>query len=222
MTSQQFNQSASTLQDKINSARALLLFASAEHGKGLYLTSSFGLQSAVLLHMVSTLLPDVKIIRIDTQHGHPETEDYFKELTRLLKLEDRIMTYQGRMTAQDQLEKFGEPAIGGKPTDIYKQINKVEPRNRAFKELGVTGWITGVQHRQSEQRGKHEFIEKMEFGNKFFPTLNWSSKDVFDYMKAFDLPQHPLWHKGYTTVGDVFENPYDRGECGLHDFDPVI
>jgi len=222
MTHPPFNAAATTLQDKIASAKALLQFAWEEHKQGLYLTSSFGRQAAVLLHMVSTLLPEVKIIRIDTQHGHPETEDYLTDLTRILNLEDRIITYRGLMTPEAQLVTFGPPHIDGKATEIYKQINKIEPRNRAFRELGVTGWITGVQHQQSELRATHDFIEKMEFGDKFFPTLKWTSKDVYEYMQIHGLPQHPLWHKGYTTIGDVFEDPYSRDECGMHTFDPVI
>lgn len=212
----------SSLEAKIVSAKSLLQQAHEQHKDNLCLTTSFGAQSAVLLHMVSTLLPDVKILHIDTQHAHQETGQYKKDLVQLLKIEEQIITYRAGLTREQQKRLFGEPAINGLATDHYKQMNKVEPRDRAFRDLAITGWITGVQKQQSELRATHVSIEKMQFGEKFFPTLEWTSKDVFQYMKSFNLPTHPLWDKGYTTIGDDFEDPFDRVECGIHSFDPVI
>ena len=115
--------------------------------------------------------------------------------------------------------------------DTYDRIRKVEPLDRAFRELQPQGWISGLRrqqtsHRQSLDRVRHD-------GERFriLPILDWTSRNVYDYMLKHGLPQHPLWEEGYSTVGDwhssramTADDADERAtrfnglkeECGIH------
>ena len=98
-------------------------------------------------------------------------------------------------------------------------------------ELGARVWISGVRRAQSTSRANRPVLEAQNRVWKLYPILEWNEKAIYDYMIAHDLPFHPLWEKGYVSVGDWHSTaPLTAGmtaeetrfggekrECGLHE-----
>jgi phosphoadenosine phosphosulfate reductase len=221
--------------DKVNAdladadAAAIVRWAADSFGRGLILTSSFGAQSAVMLHLVTRVVPDIPVVLIDTGYLFPETYQFVEQLTDRLKL--NLKVYQPAITPARQEALFGrlwENGVEG--LKKYHQINKIEPMQRALRELNVTAWLAGLRARQTEHRAALRTVEIQDGRYKVHPILRWSGKDVYEYLKAHDLPHHPLYEKGYPSIGDTHSTrPITAGEderagrfsglkqeCGLH------
>lgn len=118
----------------------------------LVVTTSFGIQSAVMLHMVSEIVPNVTVVWVDTGYFPPETYRYAEQLCDRLQI--RLKIYQS------ELSPARMEAIYGKLWDnqdieslkLYNRIRKVEPLHRAFNELQCQVWLTGVRRSQTEKR----------------------------------------------------------------------
>ncbi len=194
------------------------------------LSSSFGAQSAVLLHMVTKQKPEIPVILVDTGYLFPETYDFIESLTKRLNL--NLKTYRAPLSPAQQEAQFGklwENGIDG--ITQYNQINKVEPMNRALEELGAWAWIAGLRRQQSSTRKNLTFIRPQAERLKIHPILDWTDKEIFDYLKKYDLPYHPLWEQGYVSIGDIHTTrKLEAGmseeetrffglkrECGLHE-----
>ncbi|MGK0456772.1 MAG: phosphoadenosine phosphosulfate reductase [Lentimonas sp.] len=199
-------------------------------GDQLILSTSFGIQSAVMLHLVTTQFPDVPIIFIDTGYLFPETYRFAEELTKRLNL--NLKTYLPRQSAAYQEAIYGklwEQGVEG--LTQYNRINKIEPMNRAVEELGAKAWLSGLRRNQSSTREHRKVTEQQNKIMKVYPIIDWNDKDVYDYLTKNNLPYHPLWEEGYVSVGDwhstnklsegmTAENTRFGGlkrECGLHE-----
>ncbi len=194
------------------------------------LTSSFGIQSAVLLHMATGIKPDIPVVMIDTGYLFPETYRFVDQLTERLKL--NLWVFRPRMSPIWQETRYGKLWEGGKPgLEKYNYLNKVEPMQRAVQELNIKGWIAGLRRGQSESRKELDILGLQDGVCKIHPIIEWSNKEVHEYLKAYDLPYHPLWEAGYVSVGDIHttrklepgmteEETRFHGlkrECGLHE-----
>ena len=194
------------------------------------LTSSFGAQAAVSLHMATQIWPEIPVILIDTGYLFPETYRFIDELTERLSLNLHI--YRADLSPAWQEARFGklwEQGLDG--IEKYNQMNKVEPLNRAIQELGAHAWIAGLRRQQSSGRSQLPVLAISKGRLKVHPIIDWSDRDVFVYLKKFDLPYHPLWSQGYISIGDVhttqkFEAGMDpeqvrffglKRECGIHE-----
>jgi phosphoadenosine phosphosulfate reductase len=134
------------ISEKLENASALerIGWGVENFGEGLVMSSSFGAQSAVMLHMVSTLAPAVPIILVDTGYLFPETYQFIENLQRRLDLNLRI--FLPGITAARQEVLYGKLWEQGKTgIEKYNLINKVEPMNCALKELGAKGWLSWTQ-----------------------------------------------------------------------------
>jgi phosphoadenosine phosphosulfate reductase len=82
-------------------------------------------------------------------------------------------------------------------------MNKNEPFERAMKELEPRAWLRGIRRAQSDTRKGAQFVEWNSRYNCYAvsPLLNWSTRDIYQYMKQHDLPYHPLYEKGYLSIG---------------------
>jgi len=208
----------------------LLRWASGEFGDGLAMSTSFGIQSAVTLHLVTSIRPDVPVIWVDTGYLPDETLAYAYTLTQKLNL--NLQIYQSPVSPQAMEAEHGKlwESDDVEDLNLYDRIRKVEPMQRALKELSVQGWISGLRAEQTEFRKKLPPIKRHNNQYRIYPILEWSSRDIYYYMNDNGLPQHPLFHQGYSTVGDkhssrptrIDEDERDtrfRGkkqECGLH------
>lgn len=193
------------------------------------LSSSFGIQSAVMLHMLTQVDPDIPVILTDTGHLFPETYQFIDKLTDKLKL--NLQVYSAKESAAWQVAKYGEEWV--KDTDSLKQYNrrnKVEPLERGLSELQAGTWFSGVRRQQSEHRQGLSVVSILRGRFKVHPIIDWHNKDVHQYLTKHGLPYHPLWDQGYVSVGDVHSTkPLTLGmdesdtrfggmqrECGLH------
>lgn len=188
------------------------------HGDGLILSTSFGAQSAVMLHRVTRIVPSIKVVFIDTGYLFPETYRFADELTERLNL--NLRTYRPLRTAAQQEALEGRRWDGDDAAKAaYNLENKVEPMNRAVVDLGATGWLSGLRRDQSKRRAGLEYEEAQGAVTKYYPILDMTSRDVYYYLKDNGLPNHPLVDLGYTSIGDWHSTEIgtQRAECGLHD-----
>jgi phosphoadenosine phosphosulfate reductase len=165
------------------------------------LTSSFGAQSAVLLHMATQQRPDLPVLLLDTGYLFPETYQFIDELTQRLSL--NLKVYRPLVSAAWQEARYGklwEQGVEG--ITRYNQMNKLEPMDRAVRELKAKAWISGVRRGQSEDRDKMEVLGVKNGVLRLHPLIDWNDKNVFDYLTAHNLPYHPLWYEGYPSIGD--------------------
>lgn len=204
-----------------------------EHLPGRHvLTSSFGAQAAVSLHLVSKHAPDIPVVFIDTGYLFPETYRFVDELTERLQLNLRV--YRSLTSPAWQEARHGrrwEQGLDG--LEAYNYDNKVEPMQRALRELEVGTWFAGLRRAQTASRAKVPFLDWSGDRWKVHPIADWSERDVYLYLKKNDLPYHPLWKQGYVSIGDVHTTRSLRDvdhvektrffglkrECGLHEID---
>ena len=153
----------------------------------LAVSSSFGAESAVLLHLVTRLWPGIPVLFTDTGFHFPETLKHRDLLVQRLKLNLRVL--EPEMPHEEFLARNGN--LYEKDPDACCAINKVAPFQKALGDY--KGWITGVRRDQASTRKNLEFVEMSKEGlYKINPLLNWTSKMFWDYAKANDLPYHPL------------------------------
>ena len=212
------------------SASERVRWAHEQFGDGLILSTSFGIQSAVMLHLVTTQIPDIPVVFIDTGYPFPETYQFVEKLTERLNL--NLKTYLPLQSSAHQEAihgKLWEQGIEG--LRQYNQINKIEPMNRAVQELGAKAWLSGLRRKQSSTREHRKVTEQQNKIIKVYPIIDWSDRDVYNYLTQHDLPYHPLWEQGYVSVGDWHstsklgegmstEDTRFGGlkrECGLHE-----
>jgi len=212
-----------------------LAWAHQTFGPGLALTTSFGIQSAVLLHMVSELdqrsgAALIPVIWVDTGYLPPETYRYAEQLHELLGFDLRVV--QASMSPARMEALHGRLWESGtlEDLDLYNRLRKVEPLDRAFRDLKVSCWASGVRGSQTDHRRAMAPLQAVRGLWSLRPLLSWSRKDVFYYMEQHGLPQHPLFEQGYSTVGDWHTSAPDDGttngratrfgglkqECGIH------
>ena len=209
----------------------LVQWAADTFGDGLVLSTSFGIQAAVMLHLVTCVVPDVPVIWVDTGYLPKETYQFAEELSERLHLNlkiyqspispARMEALYGRLWAEEDLDALNR----------YDYMRKVEPMQRALKELGATAWLAGLRSEQTSHRQSLNWVTRQADIYKVHPILNWNSRDIYQYLTAHDLPYHPMFDQGYVTVGDwhssrpLTANDEDerdtrfRGlkqECGLH------
>ncbi len=227
----------------LDAARALLASSSPQDrlawaqqtfGDGFALTTSFGIQAAVLLHMVSQLGErsgqPVQVIWVDTGYLPPETYHYADQLVERLQL--RLHVAQAAVSPAHMEARHGRLWESGNVEDLelYHRIRKVEPLDRALTQLQVRCWASGVRGSQTDHRAAMQPLDPVRGRWSLRPVLTWTKRDVYYYMQEHDLPQHPLFEQGYSTVGDWHSSGPDDGsvsgratrfgglkqECGIH------
>ena len=215
------------------SADNLLRWAAGEFDDSLVVTTSFGIQSAVTLRLATSVKPNIKVVWVDTGYLPDETYAYATTLIKQLNL--NIQVYESSVSPAEMEAQHGRLWESNRVEDLnlYDQIRKVEPMQRALEELNVRGWVSGLRASQTEFRKRLPPLKRSGSQFRIHPILDWTNRDVFYFMQEHDLPQHPLFHKGYATVGDSHSSrPFDakdsserdtrfRGlkqECGLHTF----
>jgi len=194
------------------------------------LTSSFGAQAAVTLHLVTQVSPGIPVVLIDTGYLFPETYRFVDELAGQLKL--NLKVFRSEASPAWQETRFGrlwEQGLAG--IEQYNRINKQEPMERALAELRAETWISGVRRVQAPTRARIVPIEFRRGRYRVHPIFDWTDREVGRYLKQHALPYHPLWDKGYLSIGDwhTTRSLADAGsaeglrffglkrECGLHE-----
>jgi phosphoadenosine phosphosulfate reductase len=212
------------------SAQERVKWAVDTYGDGLVLTTSFGVQAAVMLHLVTQVAPKIPVIFIDTGYLFPETYRFAAELTK--KLDLNLKTYVPTQTATQQEALHGkqwEQGLDG--LKRYNHLNKVEPMDRAVRDLKATAWLAGLRRSQASTRGQLPVVQHQNKITKVHPIIDWDNRTVHRYLTENGLNYHPLWEEGYVSVGDwhstsklevgMTEEQTRFGglkrECGLHE-----
>ncbi len=195
-------------------------------------SSSFGAQSAVMLHMMSAQKADIPVVVIDTGYLFPETYRFIDEMQERLDL--NLKVYRSAISSAWQEARHGrrwERGVDG--ISDYNRDNKVLPMEQALVELDAGTWFAGLRRSQSSSRAATPFVDSSGERWKVHPIADWSDRDVYQYLKKHKLPYHPLWEKGYVSIGDVHTTrslaevgSLDetrflglKRECGLHEMD---
>jgi len=190
------------------------------------LVSSFGAESAVLLHMVSRIKPDLPVIFLDTRKLFGETLRYRDDLIAKLGLTGirTIRPDEDEVKAQD-----GNGLLWARDPDACCALRKTRPLNKALDEFDA--WITGRKHFHSEGRAALPTIEHDGKHVKLNPLVKWNAEKISAYMKEHDLPPHPLVAEGFLSIGcmpctrrveageDVRAGRWSgiaKTECGIH------
>jgi phosphoadenosine phosphosulfate reductase len=168
----------------------------------LIMTSSFGVESALLLHMATRAMPNIRIVMIDTGYLFPETHLFMEQLRDRLKL--NVWIYRTANDPIQYLASAGEkdPAWRN-DVDACCRANKTEPLSRAMKQLKPKAWLRGIRRDQALSRRNRAFVEWSRRDNcwAISPLLNMNARQIFAYMKMHDLPYHPMYAKGYASIG---------------------
>ncbi len=205
-----------------------LRFLYEQLGDRLVASTSFGLQAAIMLHLIKEHAPKIPVVFIDTGFLFPETYQYAEQLTQQLDLDLRI--YQPSVSAARMQALWGnlwEQSQDG--ADRYGLITKIEPMNRALREIGADVWLSGLRRSHSSTRVDRPYVEQQKRTVKAYPILDWADAQVDLYFHQNSLPRHPLAAHGYATMGDWHSTrPVENGdveasrfngekfECGLH------
>ncbi len=207
----------------------IIRWAARTFGAGLIMSSSFGAESALMLHLVTRDAPRVPVVFLDTGYLFPETYTFAEELTQRFQL--NLQVYGPKISAARQEALYGRLWDGDdEQLARYNQINKVEPMDRALSELHARAWIAGLRRDQTAFRSTLRPVELVDGVYKVHPILGWSKADIERYMMQNDLPYHPLYAYGYRSIGDVHStrpttvgedarsgrNLGVKNECGIH------
>lgn len=209
-------------------AASRVKWAIGEFGEDVALSSSFGADSAVMLHLCTQVKPDMRVIAVDTGMLFPETIQFRTELLKRLKLNLRV--YCIPPTDEVLVDSAGQMWLTNPAaccSDEKRRLFDV-----AKKELSLRAWLTGIRREQTETRRQSTFVSKDHLGLlKISPILDWSAEQIEEYMRRNNLPYHPLREKGYLSIGCACctrpvkdgEDPragrwpgQAKTECGLH------
>jgi len=213
---------------EVDAARALIAATLETPGK-VCVTSSFQTECVALVHLLIAERPDIPVLFLDTGYHFAETYAYRDQIAEKLKL--NLVNLLPAQTVAEQEAQFGL---------LYKSdpgrccgFRKVEPLFGAVAEYDV--WFTGLRRDQSPTRAnlKHSDEFQLPSGKKLLkvsPLADWTTKDVWDYLKLHELPVLPLYDRGYTSIGCEpctalpFDSEHPRSgrwsgqklECGIH------
>jgi phosphoadenosine phosphosulfate reductase len=211
-------------------AEARLAWALANAPGRTVLSTSFGAQSAAVLHLVTRQAPDLPVVLVDTGYLFPETYRFADELTDRLALNLHVArAEESPAWFEARHGKLWQQGLDG--IERYNHWRKVEPMQRALDGLGATLWIAGLRRSQARTREHRRVLERAGTRWKLHPIVDWTDRDIGTYLKAHALPWHPLWDQGYVSIGDVHTTrPLSaevdaeatrffglKRECGLHE-----
>lgn len=196
------------------------------------MSTSFGIQSAVLLHAATQVYPDIPVVWVDTGYLPKETYEYAEQLKEALDLNlivksnerwtpARMEAVYGKLWEKDDVESH----------TLYGRLRKVEPLRDGLDSINPNPRVllSGLRAAQTKARANMPIVGYQNDRFKVLPLLKMTDDEVDQYMDMYDLPQHPLQAKGYVTVGDWHSSrPAEEGEgrstrfggkfeeCGLH------
>jgi phosphoadenosine phosphosulfate reductase len=217
-----------SLQLELSTPQEILRWAWEEYGAGLTMATAFGAEGCALLAMLADIAPAIHVFNLETGYQFPET----------LRLRERIKERYGIEVAFVEAEesvremeaRFGGPIYRSRPDECCR-IRKIEPLKRAIR--GWDAWISAIRRDQTSARSNAGIVEwDAKFGLvKVNPLANWTKQDVWDYIRANDVPYNPLHDEGYPSIGcwpctRMIEAGQDdragrwagfaKTECGLH------
>ena len=195
------------------------------------IASSFQAEGTAVIHMATRIRPDVPILFLDTGFHFAETMAFKERLTDLLGL--NVIDIEGDHTVESQADSFG-PRLYERDPQKCCELNKVLPFQRALSKLDA--WVTSMRRDSAWTRADAPVVSETVLPGgrtvvKINPVANWTRRDVWAYLRANDVPHHPLYDLGYTSIGcapcsraiQIGEDERggrwagsDKVECGIH------
>jgi phosphoadenosine phosphosulfate reductase len=192
-------------------------------------TSSFQAECVAIVHMLIARRPKIPVLFLDTGYHFPETYSYRDQIAERFQL--NLINIKPKLTVVEQESQFG--VLYESAPDRCCGMRKVEPLFAALEPYGT--WFTGLRREQSKSRAALEPVAdfKLPSGKmlrKISPLADWSTRDVWLYLKEHDIPMLPLYEQGYTSIGcaPCTSKPLDPNdarsgrwggqklECGIH------
>jgi phosphoadenosine phosphosulfate reductase len=210
------------------SAEQVLQWAFNAFGSGVEMASGFGAEGMALIDIAARQSLSLRVFTIDTGFLFPETYRLIEQVEQRYGIS--VERVQPRLTPENQEEVYG-PALWTINPDQCCAMRKVEPLK--VKLAGLRAWITAIRRDQTSVRAN---ARKVEWDQKFQlvkvnPIADWTTKDVWNYLHAHDVPYNPLHDANYTSIGCTHctravrpgEDPragrwsgFQKTECGLH------
>jgi phosphoadenosine phosphosulfate reductase len=194
--------------------------------KKMFATTSLQTHSIVLLHILSNIDKTIPIYFINTGYHFPETLKFREEVSRKFNIEIKVLNPS--VSKHLQKDNSGNLLFTVDP-DHCCYLNKIVLVDNILRSMDV--WINGVRATQSESRKALLMEEKAAHNTlRYHPLLRWTDKMIFEYIKEYNLPRHPLEEKGYISIGcepctrKAFGNDnresrwygLNKTECGLN------
>jgi phosphoadenosine phosphosulfate reductase len=209
-------------------AEVALRWAFDRMGKDVALVSAFGPEGMALIDMAAHIERDFRLITIDTGFLFPETHQLMAEVEERYGI--AIEKVHPALSPEDQERAYGA-ALWKRDPDLCCSMRKVEPLRRKLVEL--RGWITSIRRDQTAARAG---ARKLEWDSKFGlvkinPLADWTSNEIWDYMRKHDIPYNELHDRGYPSISCTHctraiqpgESEragrwpgFAKTECGLH------
>jgi len=196
-----------------------------ELGKKMFATTSLQSHSIVLLHILSGIDKSIPVYFINTGFHFPETMKFREQVSKLLNIEIHLLD----SPISKHLQKDRGNLLFTTDPDHCCYLNKIVPVDNLLISMDV--WINGVRAVQNENRRKLNVEENAAHNTvRYHPLLEWTDKMIYNYIKEFNLPRHPLEMKGYVSIGcepctrKTFGDNYrdarwfgqNKTECGLN------
>lgn len=168
-----------------------------KEGKKIFATSSFQSHSIPLLHIISQIDHQIPVYYLNTGYLFPETLAFKDELAERLNL--TFIGLESAIPKSQQKDENGQLLFTSDP-DYCCYLNKTQPLEPILASFDV--WINGIRAEQNANRANMNVEEKTPQGAlRYHPMLDWTSKDIYEYRKAHELPPHPLEKEGYLSIG---------------------
>lgn len=212
----------------------ILKIISENFGSKTVFSTSLSIEDQVITHMLASLKSNIQIFTLDTGRLPNETYNLIERTTERYDISIKIY-FPNPRSVERMVNKFGINLFY-RSVEFRKKccyVRKIEPLKRALKNKKL--WITGLRKEQSITRQNLELIEYDSNYRiiKVNPLINWTEKEVWDYIKKYNIPYNSLYDKNYTSIGcepctratqpdeDIragrwwWEHPETK-ECGLH------
>ncbi len=209
-------------------AEELLRWALEHYHPEVALASSFGAEDVVLIDLAAREREAFRVFTLDTDFLFPETYELIEKIERRYVI--TVERSRASLTPSEQASVYGD-ALWARQPDICCQLRKVEPLKQKLAQLRA--WVTGIRREQAPTRANAKKLEwDAAFGLvKLNPLADWTWTQVWDYIRAHDVPYNPLHDRSYPSIGCIHctrpvqpgEDPragrwsgFTKTECGLH------
>ena len=178
-----------------------------EHSKSPILTTNFGPYEASIIHLVTQVKPDIKVLWCDTGYNTSDTYRHAKELIESFNLNMHIVTPELSKGFRDCV--LGIPELNTKDHQTFTNQVKITPFNKAFKQLNPDLWITNIRKGQTANRSTLDTVSLNDQGIiKVSPFFNWTDVQLDNYLKSNQLPNQSNYYDPTKIIA--------HRECGIH------
>ena len=217
------------IEDKIRVAEQLVQRELKQTQHNICVTNSFQAEDMIVLHMVRRTLPDVPVIFLDTGYHFAEVYEYRDRMAHVWSM--NLINLLPELTVSEQESRFG--ILNQTDPSRCCGLRKVKPLFAALDRYEL--WFTGLRREQAKSRAALQPVEDFALPTaktirKISPLTEWTTKDVWDYTRRYDIPLLPLYDKGYSSIGcepctSLPLDPNDprsgrwggqKQECGIH------